>query len=144
MEEHDLAREHGTRSQSDMDRMYQDVIAPMRWVVTRRPQAWRPPTDVYETDDAIVVRVELAGVNEADLGIELQGRLLVICGARQDPSPKVAYHQMEIRYGEFRVEVYLHWSINPEGIKAVYTDGFLLVTLPRMQPRKLHVVEADT
>jgi HSP20 family protein len=102
---------------------------------------WRPLTDVYETDDAIIVRAEIAGMQEGDFHVELQGRLLIISGTRQDPSPKVAYHQMEIRYGEFRVEVYLHWAVDMENIQAHYHDGFLQVTLPRMQPRKVRVVE---
>ena len=133
-----------SRAHADIDRMYQDILAPTRWVVARHMQTWRPPTDVYEIDEAIVVRVEIAGMKESDFGISLQGRLLTITGMRDDPRPKVAYHQMEIRYGEFRVEVYLHWAVDPEAVMAVYADGFLRVTLPRVQPRKLHPVELNT
>ncbi len=141
MGEHHELRDPWNRVQTEIERVYQDLMAPTRWVVMRHAHAWRPPTDVYETDEAIVVRVEVAGMKESDFSIELQGRLLVIGGIRQDPFPKVAYHQLEIRYGEFRVEVYLHWAVDPEGIEAMYADGFLRVTLPKAQARRVPVIE---
>lgn len=133
-----------SRLQTDIDRMYHDLIAPTRWVVLQHTHTWRPPTDVYETDEAIVVRVELAGMKESDFAIELQHRLLVISGGRYDPSPKMAYHQMEIRYGEFHVEVYLHWPVDAASIEAVYENGFLHVKLPRASARKVHIVEVKS
>jgi len=127
------------RAQAEMDRLYQDMMAPGRWVVMRHAQAWRPPTDVYETDEAVIVRVEVAGMQETDFAVSLTDRVLVITGVRQDPCSKVAYHQMEVRYGEFRTEVYLHWAVETNNIEAVYSDGFLQVTLPKLHPRKVQV-----
>lgn len=127
------------RAQAEMDRLYRDMVVPGRWVVMRHAQAWRPPTDVYETDDDVVVRVEVAGMKEADFAVSLTDRLLVITGVRHDPCPKVAYHQMEVHYGEFRTEVYLHWAVEKEAIVAVYADGFLQVTLPKLGPRRVQV-----
>lgn len=131
------------RAQSEIDRLYQEMLAPGRWVVVRHTHAWRPPTDVYETDEHVVVRVEVAGMKETDFSVSLVDRLLVITGVRQDPSPKVAYHQMEIRYGEFRTEVYLHWTVEQEDIVATYTDGFLQVMLPKATARRVRIVEVN-
>ena len=47
--------------------------------------SWRPPTDVYETEEAIMVRMEIAGMNESDFVIELKGRLLLIRARAQTP-----------------------------------------------------------
>jgi HSP20 family protein len=127
------------RAQAEMDRLYQDMLAPGRWVVMRHAHAWRPPTDVYETDEAVVVRVEVAGMQETDFTVSLTERILVVTGSRQDPYPKVAYHQMEVRYGEFRTEVYLHWAVEKDAIEAIYADGFLQVTLPKVHPRRVSV-----
>ena len=130
-------------AQAEIDRLYHEMFTPGgRWVVIRHTQAWRPPTDVYETDENVVVRVEVAGMKEPDFSVTLTDRLLIVTGVRQDPSPKVAYHQMEIRYGEFRTEVYLHWAVEADSIQAVYSDGFLQVTLPKGHHRKVNVVEA--
>ena len=131
------------RTQSEIDRLYQEMLAPGRWVVVRHTYTWRPPTDVYETDEHVVVRVEVAGMKETEFHISLVERLLVISGVRQDPSPKVAYHQMEIRYGEFRAEVYLHWAVERDHITATYTSGFLQVMLPKVTPRRVQVVDVS-
>ena len=76
----------------------------LNWRVISRHHIWRPPVDVFETDEALVVRVEVAGVRESDFEIALEGNILSIHGVRQDLSERRAYHQMEIRFGEFGVE----------------------------------------
>jgi HSP20 family protein len=129
------------RMRAEADRMYQDLVGPARWVVVHHSHTWRPPTDVFETDDNVVVRVEVAGMRESEFNVSLSDRLLVITGFRQDPSPKVAYHQMEVRFGEFRVEVYLHWAINEAGIQAAYDNGFLQVILPKARKRQIPIAE---
>jgi HSP20 family protein len=109
-----------------------------QWMLTRHGQVWRPPTDVYETDDGIIVKVEVAGMSDNDFSILFTEHDLIIAGVRQDTSTKRGYHQMEIPYGEFRTEVYVPETIDAENIQARYKDGFLLVTLPR---RKAHHVK---
>src|SRR5512135_521282 len=110
-----------------------------RWRIISRPHAWRPPTDVYETDDAIVIRIEVAGMREADFTISLVERNLTIRGIRQDTSERRAYHQMEIAFGEFHTEVELPYVINSDKVEAIYRDGFLHITLPIAQPKHIKV-----
>ncbi len=106
-------------------------IANSQWILPRQGQAWRPQTDVYETDDSIVVKVEVAGMAEDDFAITFSDQNLIITGVRRDPSAKLGYHQMEIPYGEFRTDVYVSKAIKVDGIEASYENGFLLVTLPK-------------
>ena len=77
------------------------------WRVGTRSLDWRPPTDVFETEAAFVVRVEVAGMREDDFAIELDERYLYIRGTRLDTPERRAYQQMEIRFGEFSVAVEL-------------------------------------
>ena len=130
------------RSQLDYERLKRDSFGAGQWLVWRNSNTWRPPTDVYETDDAVVVRVEIAGMRDADFVVTIHDQLLIISGARTDPSPKVAYHQFEVRYGEFRTEVFLHWAVEQATITATYQDGFLTVTLPKAQVRRVQVTDA--
>jgi len=104
-----------------------------------RPHVWRPPTDVFETDDAIVVRVEVAGMDEAEISIVLHDRFLVIHGVRQDVSERRSYHQMEISFGEFMTEIELPAPIIAEEVVAEYKCGFLKVTLPQERPQRIYV-----
>ena len=106
-----------------------------------RPHVWRPPTDVYETEDSVIVRVEIAGMRDADFSIVLDGRYLSIRGMRPDIQERRAYHQMEIPFGEFQTEVELASPVQAQGIDAVYTNGFLRITLPRAFPQKIQVEE---
>ena len=66
------------RAQAEMDRLYQEMVAPGRWVLVRHTHTWRPPTDVYETDENVVVRVEIAGMKETDFSVALTDRMLII------------------------------------------------------------------
>jgi HSP20 family protein len=80
-------------------------------------------------------------MQEDDFLIELNGRMLSIRGVRQDAAERRAYHQMEIRYGEFNIELELPYQVEAERVQAVYQDGFLRVILPKAQPRHITIVE---
>jgi HSP20 family protein len=98
---------------------------------SRRGNAWRPPTDVYETDQAVIVQVEIAGMSPDNIEISYSERLLTIRGRREDPHPKLVYHCMEIPYGEFISEVWLPGSYIHDQIEARYENGFLHISLPK-------------
>jgi HSP20 family molecular chaperone IbpA len=110
-----------------------------RWRIISRPHAWRPPTDVYETEESIIIRVEVAGMQEADFTISLVERSLTIRGIRQDSSEKRAYHQMEIPFGEFNTEIELPYAVIADKVEATYRDGFLRISLPIAQPKHIKV-----
>lgn len=100
-----------------------------------RPHLWRPPTDLLETEQAYVVRVEVAGMQDAELKIAIEGREVAVFGVRQLPAEpatqQAAYYQMEVRFGEFLSALQLPGDVNTDGIVALYQDGFLTVTLPK-------------
>jgi HSP20 family protein len=100
---------------------------------------WRPPTDVYESASGYVVRVELAGMRSADFSVRLEGRWLHISGARSDQAERRAYHQMEIHFGEFRSHVEIPGEVDSQRLEAVYEDGFLIITLPKVKPRVIPI-----
>jgi HSP20 family protein len=94
---------------------------------------WDPPTDVFETAQGVVVKVELPGVSRSDLSIVLVGDRLVVKGNRTDPDAgrKIQYHQMEISYGSFAKVVFLRMPYDGDGITAELADGYLSITIPR-------------
>jgi len=101
------------------------------WHLMRQRRLWRPPTDVYETESNIVVKVELAGMNVSDFDISYADRRLTIAGVRPDPEGKRIYQNMEIRYGPFLTEVLVGWALDRSAITASYEEGFLYVMLPK-------------
>lgn len=112
-----------------VDRMMRGVIQPQH----RRPRAWRPPTDVYETDDAIIVKVEIAGMSPEDIQISFVDHLLTVQGVRPDVDAKNSYHCLEIPYGEFDTEVLLSGTFDEDAIDARYENGFLRIVLPKVK-----------
>jgi len=119
----------------------QSTDAPLfdNWRLSMRTPAWRPPTDVYEWEETLVVRVEIAGMREQDFAIQLNGRILTIRGTRQDLPERRAYHQMEIRFGEFNIDLELPSHVDADQVQATYSDGFLRVQLPKARSRQIPI-----
>jgi HSP20 family molecular chaperone IbpA len=109
------------------------------WRTNSRHLAWRPLTDVFETEDALVIRVEIAGMRESDFSISVVNRSLIIRGNRPDIAERRAYHQMEIPFGDFNSEIQIPFPVAVDEIEAVYRDGFLRVTLPKAKPQQIRV-----
>ena len=129
---------HQTRDYVEVER-----LSGGGWIVCRHICVWQPPMDVFENEDGLVVRVEVAGMQAEDFSIALEGRTLIVAGTRVDSAPKRTYHQMEIRFGEFRAEVLVPWPAESEDVEAVYENGFLEVHLPRPAAKRVPVVAAE-
>jgi HSP20 family protein len=106
-----------------------EVYHAITWHV--RASAWNPPTDIYETEECFVVRVEIAGMREDDFEVAVENNMLMISGVRTDLNERRAYHQMEIRFGKFEIAVEIPVPVSLEGATAQYKDGFLMIQLPK-------------
>ena len=102
-----------------------------------RSTIWSPPTDGYETDEAYIVRVEIAGMRDEDFVVAVENHTLHISGNRPDFLEPRAYHQMEIRFGKFATAISLPEPVNVELSHAEYKDGFLTVVLPKTNQIKV-------
>lgn len=105
------------------------VVHSIGWQV--RSSIWSPPTDVYETEQAYVLRMEVAGMREADFEVTFGDGFLFINGSRPDVRERRAYHQMEIRFGKFSSTVAIPGPVDIDRAEAEYVDGFLTVVLPK-------------
>jgi HSP20 family protein len=131
------------RVEVEMLGLLREPVPGRRWVSAGRHKIWRPPTDVYETDDCVVVRVEIAGMREENFDISLDSKRLIVSGIRHDPAAKLGYQQMEILYGHFETHVHVPRAIDEDRIEATYQDGFLSVILPKAKPRQVPVVSSE-
>jgi len=104
---------------------------------------WRPDVDVFETDAAVEVRVDIAGVRREDLHVAVDGQVLRVSGVRRSPEGPDAkrLHQMEIAAGPFERRVRIPIAFDRERVTAHLAEGFLTVTLPRRarEPRSVEV-----
>lgn len=124
------------------DESYYSAFDGLSWRIHNRSKLWRPPMDIYETENELVVRLEIAGLQENDFTITQKGRLLSIAGVRSDVVERRAFHQMEIPFGEFLVELQLPVHVDETRTVASYLHGFLKVVLPKVFPRQIHIEES--
>ncbi len=109
------------------------------WHISAKPHAWSPPTDLIETDENFIVRVEIAGMNVKDFTLNFQNSILTVIGTRWESYPDCAFHQMEISSGDFFTSVDIPSPIEENNITAVYENGFLHITLPKAKTHKIKV-----
>ena len=114
-----------------------EIFHAVSWQV--RSSGWSPPTDVYETEENFVVRVEVAGMKDADFEVAIENKVLMISGNRSEVNERRAYHQMEIRFGKFEIAVEIPVPVEIEKSIAEYKDGFLMVQLPKARPQNIEV-----
>lgn len=106
-------------------------ISAVSWHVRANAHVWSPPTDLYETDNTYIVRVEIGGMHKNAFDIIIEDGFLIIKGKRPEPVEKKAFHQMEVRFGEFSSIVEIPSQIDESRAQAEYKDGFLIITIPK-------------
>ena len=96
---------------------------------------WVLNTDVYATDNGLVIKVELAGMRSDNLEITVDGNRLRISGNRPDGcrAPKCSFLVMEINYGPFESVLELPPGCDLINAKAAYLNGFLRIDVPLAQ-----------
>ncbi|NOY87168.1 MAG: Hsp20/alpha crystallin family protein [Deltaproteobacteria bacterium] len=104
---------------------------------------WAPPVDIYETQDDILVNVEVPGVDKDRISVEVKDDVLVIQGERpfEKDVAREHYHRIERSYGRFRRSFILSVPVQVDGIKASYQSGILEITLPKVEAAKPKKIE---
>ena len=114
-----------------------EIFVTTTWQV--HSNIWSPPTDVYETEENLVVKVEVAGMREDDFEVSVEEQILVIRGSRSDTNERRAYHQMEIRFGKFEITFGLPAGVDIDNASADYKDGFLTIVFPKIHAKHIEV-----
>jgi HSP20 family protein len=106
-----------------------------------RGDRWQPAVDVFETEKAIVVRVELAGVRSSQVKVSVDGEWLRIRGERMPTASRDVerLHQMEIAFGPFERSVRIGIPFERDQVVANLDEGLLSVVLPKREPRRRRI-----
>ena len=123
--------------QSDLDRMFDAFLG------TRRPNGgyrWAPAMDLVETDDHLVVKADLPGLDKDDVEIEVSDRVLTISGERktEHEEHEGGYYRVERAYGSFSRSLSLPEGIDADKIEADFDKGVLEVRIPKPVARQPH------
>lgn len=125
-----------------------DLNAPydMELPLARRhdgPGPWRPPVEVYETGDELVVRAEIAGLSGGAVAVTVERDVLEIKGERPIApcDDRRMYHESRIRYGPFLAAIHLPFPVDDRAATADYRDGLLTVKLPRKAASRIAALD---
>lgn len=97
-----------------------------------RDDSWVPNTDVYTTDDKLVIKLEIAGMRRDDLELTVEGQFLKVRGFRPDECRESSrcFQVMEINYGFFESVIEVAPGFDVGKAAAAYQNGFLRIEVP--------------
>ncbi len=104
---------------------------------------WSPAVDIYETEKAIVLKVELPGLSKDDINIEIKDDNLILRGERKFEKDirEENYHRIERSYGKFSRSFSLPGTIDRNKVDATFKDGILEIKIPKAEETKPKQIE---
>jgi HSP20 family protein len=104
-----------------------------------------PAIEVAETDEAVVVKAQVPGIQKDQLEVEITADGLTLKGEvkEEKEEKKKNYHHREIRYGAFLRTVSFPVAVENEKAKATLKDGVLQITIPKSAPSKSKSVKVE-
>ena len=137
----------------EFDRLWTTLTNPPQGWASRTAESVFPAVNVSETDDAVTLEAELAGLDASGIDISITGDELVLKGSRPrcevgpttgdgEPQERVTWHRRERGSGAFERRIGLPVAVDAERVEARLVDGILTVTCPKSpqsQPRKVPV-----
>jgi len=99
---------------------------------------WSPRVDVNETDNEIIIDVELPGIDKKDVKVEIKDNVLSISGERmkEEKTENAECYRTERHYGKFERTFGLPDTVEADKVSAKYKDGVLALTLPKTEKAK--------
>ena len=128
--------------QNDMSRLMNGVLGTANGNGDTR--TWIPPVDVWETEGEVVYALDLPGMSEDDVSVELEEGTLTISGTRErkDEVSKDGLYRYERRFGSFSRTIGLPQGVTDDSVKADYKNGVLEVRVTKPEqpkPRRIQV-----
>ncbi len=133
--------------QRSLDRLFDELVGrrPARRAQAREAAVWEPAVEVYETDQEVVVRAELPGVDPKDVNVTVQDNTVTIeAEAREEQEERGrTYLRRELRYGRFVRSLALPAEVRSDAAKASYRNGVLEVRVPKSERAKPKQVKVE-
>jgi len=132
-------------TQRDFDRLFREAFSPVFGKVELSTRTWAPPVDIYETDENLVLKAELPGINPDSVEIRVEDNTLYLKGERkfEKEVKEQNYHRVERSYGTFTRTFSLPGSIDADRVAASYKDGVLTLTMPKKEEAKPKTIKIN-
>ena len=124
--------------QQGINRLFEDVFSQPGSYDPDNMGAWRPPVDIVDTTEAILIYVEIPGVDKDEVDIEVKDNVLAIRGERVVDSRigNGSYYRSERVFGKFGRSFALPAMIRTDHIKANFKNGVLKISIPKPEEEK--------
>jgi HSP20 family protein len=124
--------------QERMNRLFEDAGRGYRGDEAAATTTWSPAVDIFETENEIMVKAELPGVERKDITLSLDNNVLTLKGERrfEKETRQENYHRIERAYGGFQRAFSIPAIVEEDKIRADYKDGILTIALPKKEPVK--------
>ncbi len=122
----------------DIERFFEEEW-PERWFeFPSVPMLRTPRMDIYETDGEVVAEVELPGVDQKNIDVEIKNNVLKVEAKAEEKKEEKGkgYYRKEMGTRYFRRQVSLPTEVIGEKAEAEYADGILKITVPKAKPKK--------
>jgi len=108
-----------------------------------------PPVDVYEDEHTLILKLDVPGVSEEDLDVQLENNTLTVKGERkfEKEEKEENFHRIERRYGSFLRTFRVPNTIDSEHVDAQYEKGVLKLTFAKKaeaKPKQIRIGGAKT
>ena len=124
-------------------RVFQDSFNRLLSEPSARP--WAPAVDIQETEDALVLKADVPGIELSDIDIRLENGTLTLKGERkwENQEDNKGYHRIERSYGAFARSFALPETVEAEKVRAEYHNGVLTVSMPKKEIAKPRTIKVD-
>jgi len=128
----------GSKLEKTIDDMFRSVSPGF----TLAERSWKPPMDMNETPEEVIIVAEVPGVDKDDLEVEISSKAVRIKGNRhaRHCSGNSTFRLAELQYGRFERILFLPAPIDPEIVSAAYQNGLLEIRLAKQPPEKTHKI----
>ncbi len=120
-----------------IQRLMDEMLSVNRAFITSHTTAWMPDADIYETQEEIIIVINLAGVKKEDIEVFLYENYIYVKGIRYQPVKEedvIRYHQLELGYGEFERVFKIPTPIDRNSIEASWSNGILMIRMKKQKP----------
>ncbi len=123
--------------QERMNRLFQDTLGPSREELLTSG-TFVPPVDIYEDEHNIILKLEVPGMEEKDIEVQLENNTLTVRGERkfEQEEKEENFHRIERRYGAFARSFTLPNTVDAGKVEANYENGILKIQLAKRAEAK--------
>src|SRR2546423_7701503 len=125
-----------TTLQDRMNRLFRDNYGEGQEALST--STFAPPVDVYEDEHNVTLKIEVPGIDEKDIDVQIENNLLTVHGERkfEKEEKEENFRRVERQYGSFTRSFTLPTTVDSEHVSAHYDKGVLKISLPKKAEAK--------